>query len=193
MAGEPNGRKDANNGNVAQQLFLAIGARFRAAIASVGVYDEQCGVAINGRLAMRTRFQVEAIGTSFAAVSGVVLLMLAVAVTPAEARQKILSNGCTGAQIQSAKASQCIDKMEYDVRTNKPYTHALYCSSSGALLCCVYQDGQQLPASCEVLSGVPKPNQSDFDPNLLNGGTLDGGGGSPGGTRNDTGPLLRLP
>ena len=165
----------------------------QAAIASVGVYDEQRGVAINGRLAMRTRFHVEAIGTSFAAFSGGQLLVLAVAVTPAEARQKILSNGCTGAQIQSAKASQCIDKMEYDVRTNKPYNHALYCSSSGALLCCVYKDGAQVPASCEVLSGVPKPNQSDFDPNLLNGGSLDGGGGSPGGIRNDTGPVLRLP
>ena len=170
----------------------ASGARFRTAIASVRVYDVQLGVDVNGRPAMRTCFQAEALGTALAAISGGLLLIMAVAATPAEAKPKIVSNGCTTAQIVSPRAEQCIDQLEYDVRTNKPYQHALYCSSSGALLCCVYRDGAQVPASCETIAGMPRPNQSQFDQNLLNGGTLDGGG-SPGGTQKDTGPKVRLP
>ena len=48
---------------------------------------------------MRTSFQAEALGTALAAISGGLLLIMAVAATPAEAKPKIVSNGCTTAQI----------------------------------------------------------------------------------------------
>ena len=137
---------------------------------------------------MRRRFQT-VFGTSMTAAISGGLLMLAFAATPVAAKPKILSNGCTGAQIMSAKAAQCIDQMEYDVRTNKPYHHALYCSSSGAMLCCVYRDGAQVPASCETIAGMPLPNQSVFDQKLLDGGSVIDRG-SKGGTENQTAPDL---
>lgn len=80
-------------------------------------------------------------------------LLAALAVTaPAEAKPKrIVSNGCTAEQIQSPKAAQCINKLEQDIMSGSATYHALYCSSSGALLCCQYdQSGNVLDHSCEV-------------------------------------------
>ena len=59
---------------------------------------------------MRTRFQPDVLGTSMRAIS-VALVLLAIAATPAQAKAKIVSNGCTAAQIQSAKAQECINEM----------------------------------------------------------------------------------
>ena len=57
-------------------------------------------------------------GASMAAATSAGLLMLAFAATPAAAKPKIVSNGGTAAQIMYAKAAQCIDQMEDDVRTS---------------------------------------------------------------------------
>ena len=135
------------------------------------------------------RHQPDVLGTSVRAVS-VGLLLLAIAATPAQAKAKIVSNGCTAAQIQSAKAAECIKEMEQDVIHSRPYHHALYCSSSGALLCCVVREGAIQPASCTVLTGRPKPNQSEFDPNLLNGGSVVGGSKDDSQTDRTGGPVF---
>jgi hypothetical protein len=83
-----------------------------------------------------------------------VIALAALAAAPAEAKpKKIVSNGCTVEQIQSAPAGQCIDKMQDDIMHNRPTYHALYCSSTGRMLCCEYdQAGNTVDHSCEVLN-----------------------------------------
>jgi len=77
------------------------------------------------------------------------------------------SNGCTMAQIQSAAASACMAKLDADVMSGNPTTHALYCSSTGALLCCEYTaTGQVVDHSCTVV-GIRRVNNG-----LVPNGTL---------------------
>jgi hypothetical protein len=79
----------------------------------------------------------------------------------AEAKPKKVSNGCTASQIQSAAAKDCIDKMESDVAHNRRFYHALYCSSSGKMLCCEYDSktGEQADHSCTVV-GKRRPSDA---------------------------------
>jgi hypothetical protein len=88
--------------------------------------------------------------------------------TSADAKPKRLTNGCTDQQIQSQAAGQCIDKMQDDIKNNRPTYHALYCSSTGKLLCCQYdQQGNTVDHSCDIIS--TRANPGIFNPN---GGSL---------------------
>jgi hypothetical protein len=91
------------------------------------------------------------------------ILIILAATGSAEAKPKRLTNGCTDAQIQSAAAGQCIDKMQDDILHNRPTTHALYCSSTGKMLCCQYdQAGNTVDHSCDIISS--RANPSIFTP-----------------------------
>lgn len=80
------------------------------------------------------------------------LTLVLAAGLPAAAKPKIVSNGCTAGQIQSDAAAGCIRQMEQDILHNRPTTHAVYCSSTGKILCCEYdQAGQTVPHSCTVV------------------------------------------
>lgn len=73
---------------------------------------------------------------------------------PASARKKkIVSNGCTMEQIQSKAAGVCIDKNTDDILNHLPTHHAVYCSPSGAMLCCKYdnQSGKAIASSCKKI------------------------------------------
>ena len=70
--------------------------------------------------------------------------------------KKIVSNGCTAQQIQSPAASPCIDQMERDVMAGSSIIHAVYCSSSGAILCCQYEGNRVVDHSCTVV-GKTRP------------------------------------
>lgn len=84
--------------------------------------------------------------------------------TSADAKPKRLTNGCTDQQIQSKAAGQCIDKMQDDLLHNRPIYHALYCSSTGKLLCCQYDEkGNTVDHSCEIIS--TRANPGIFNPN----------------------------
>lgn len=77
--------------------------------------------------------------------------------------KKIVSNGCTMEQIQSPAAGRCIDKMEDDILHNRPTYHAVYCSSTGRMLCCRYdQAGNTVDHSCEIIS-MRRPQASVLD------------------------------
>ncbi|QDZ02815.1 hypothetical protein FQ775_21940 [Nitratireductor mangrovi] len=77
--------------------------------------------------------------------------------------KKIVSNGCTMEQIQSPAAGGCIDKMEDDILNNRPTYHAVYCSSTGRILCCRYdQAGNTVDHSCEII-GNRRPQASVAD------------------------------
>ena len=65
---------------------------------------------------------------------------LALSSGQAVAKPKKVSNGCTAGQIQSPAASDCINQMEQDIIHDSPTIHALYCSSSGKILCCEYSE-----------------------------------------------------
>jgi hypothetical protein len=92
------------------------------------------------------------------------LPVLAIALWPATAgaKQKKVSNGCTLAQIQSPAASNCINQLEQDVLHDRPTIHALYCSSTGRILCCEFDGGNIVDHSCTVvgrmLPKVPRGN-----------------------------------
>jgi hypothetical protein len=119
-----------------------------------------------------------------------VLAMFLSSGLPAVAQtQKKLVNGCTAAQIQSPKAKQCIDQQERDVIAGRSVYHALYCSSSGAILCCQYENGRILDASCSVQSGVPRPGGGAVGP--LNGVVEPGPSTSPATTGGFSSPLSR--
>lgn len=82
-------------------------------------------------------------------------LILFGAVAPASAKpKKIVSEGCTAEQIQSSTASPCVDKMQDDILHNRPRYHYVYCSSTGAILCCEADasTGQTVDHSCQILS-----------------------------------------
>lgn len=85
------------------------------------------------------------------------LMICSILAEAAIAKPKIVSNGCTAAQIQSPSASSCIDQMESDIIHNRPTTHAVYCSSTGKILCCAYDgNGQVVDHSCTVV-GLRRP------------------------------------
>jgi hypothetical protein len=106
------------------------------------------------------------------------LALLLLGIAPAEAKpKKIVSNGCTAEQILAPKAAQCLDQLEADIISGSATHHALYCSSSGATLCCEYDDtGATVPHSCTVLS---RANPEIFSPTTH--GSLSGGNDSTGG------------
>lgn len=69
----------------------------------------------------------------------------------ADAKPKKVSNGCTAGQIQSAAAADCGHQMEQDIINNAPTMHALYCSSTGKMLCCEYSGNSIVDHSCTVV------------------------------------------
>jgi hypothetical protein len=79
--------------------------------------------------------------------------ILAIVLWPAfaDAKQKKVSNGCTAGQIQSAAAADCGHQMEQDIINNAPTMHALYCSSSGRMLCCEYVGQSIVDGTCTVV------------------------------------------
>ncbi|MGN6486832.1 MAG: hypothetical protein ACTHLT_03285 [Devosia sp.] len=96
-----------------------------------------------------------------------------------EAKPKRLTNGCTDAQIQSASAGQCIDKMQDDIMHNRPTYHALYCSSTGKMLCCQYdQAGNTVDHSCDIIS--TRANPQIFTPGFTHDLQVQSLGSSPG-------------
>lgn len=87
-----------------------------------------------------------------------VAMTLSVGTSTAIAKPKIVSNGCTAQQIQTPEAGQCIDKMQDDILHNRATTHAVYCSSTGRLLCCEYDaQGNTVDHSCEIISNISHP------------------------------------
>jgi len=120
-------------------------------------------------------------------------LLTLFATSTVEAKPKRLTNGCTDAQIQSGSAGQCIDKMEDDILHNRPTYHALYCSSTGKLLCCQYdQAGNTVDHSCEIISS--RANPSIFTPEFTHDLEVQSLGSEPGDddTRApDPGPILQ--
>ena len=105
--------------------------------------------------------------------------------SPAEAKPKQqLVNGCTTAQMQSEAAAQCIRQTGDDIVNNRATVHRLYCSSSGTMMCCEYdQAGNTVDHSCETLR-ISRPQldirgttTGTFDP----GASLSepGGGAAP--------------
>ena len=115
------------------------------------------------------------------------LLLLVAA--PANARPKVLSNGCTGEQLQSAAAGQCIDQMQDDILNNRPTFHAVYCSGVGTMRCCEYdaQTGATIDHSCRLIS---RANPTIFPPqSLTTSGLVEPGDSYGGSTLVDDGAL----
>lgn len=81
----------------------------------------------------------------------------------ADAKPKKVSNGCTVGQIQSPAASDCLNQMEQDIIHNSPTVHALYCSSTGKILCCEYNGNTIVDHSCTVVGKtLPKGLPGDM-------------------------------
>lgn len=107
---------------------------------------------------------------------------LFLAVSPAEAKKKAVSNGCSMSAIQGADseypaAKQCLDQLEQDVISGSATVHALYCNSGGHMLCCEYDasTGQVVPHSCDVIYNQADPRIFTHQP--LSGMSLVEGGG----------------
>ncbi len=83
--------------------------------------------------------------------AGISILTIMIWPAVAAAKPKKVSNGCTAAQIQSPAASDCINQMEQDVINNRPTIHAVYCSSTGKILCCEYAGNTIVDHSCTVV------------------------------------------
>lgn len=100
-------------------------------------------------------------------------LLVGLASTPAEARaKKPLTRGCTTEQLQSPKFDQCMKKLDQDILAGRSITHQPYCSSSGALLCCLEENGKILDGSCSVQrQSVPQENVSRPTEGLVDDGT----------------------
>ena len=80
------------------------------------------------------------------------VLVLALIVPSVAGAKPKKSNGCTMTQIQSAAASACMAKLDADVSSGSPTQHFLYCSSTGAMLCCEYtSSGGVVDHSCTVV------------------------------------------
>lgn len=89
--------------------------------------------------------------------------LLLTVTTPAHAKPKQVSNGCTAEQIQSSAASQCINQMQDDILHNRATYHAVYCSSTGKMLCCQYdQAGNTVDHSCDIISTRFSPGHLDI-------------------------------
>ena len=69
----------------------------------------------------------------------------------AEAKPKKVSNGCTVEQIQSPSSAACLKQAENDVLNDRATVHALYCSSTGKILCCEYSGNTIVDHSCTVV------------------------------------------
>jgi hypothetical protein len=88
------------------------------------------------------------------------LLLTASAV---DAKPKRLTNGCTDEQVQSAAATQCLNQFQDDVYHNRPTYHSLYCSSTGRMLCCQYdQNNTIVDHSCDVIASRVTLPDIDF-------------------------------
>jgi hypothetical protein len=104
-------------------------------------------------------FILPAVKTAFVLATLITLF----ATSTVEAKPKRLTNGCTDAQIQSAAAGQCIDKLQDDLLSNGPTYHMPYCSSTGKMLCCEYDEANHVvDHSCEVIASHANPKV--FDP-----------------------------
>lgn len=81
----------------------------------------------------------------------------------AEAKPKKVSNGCTAGQIQSPAAAGCLRQAESDILNDRPTVHALYCSSTGKILCCEYSGNTIVDHSCTVVGRtLPKGLPGDM-------------------------------
>ena len=73
----------------------------------------------------------------------------------ADARPKEVKFTCSAAQVQSPAAAACVAQMEQDISSGKPTLRGLYCSSTGKILCCEYDEGGSIvDHSCSVVSRV---------------------------------------
>lgn len=88
----------------------------------------------------------------------IIAMLILLAPVGVDARPKAISNGCTAEQIQSSAAGQCINQMQDDILHNRSTFHALYCSSTGKMLCCQYdQQGNTVDHSCDIISTRVNP------------------------------------
>lgn len=93
------------------------------------------------------------------ALAAAALLVLATS-PPSVALPQKAGNNCSPAQLRTPQAGTCLEKQRQDIIHSRPTHHFVYCSSSGALLCCEQKDGYIVPASCTVMGpGRPKPTQ----------------------------------
>jgi hypothetical protein len=67
--------------------------------------------------------------------------------------KKPLANGCSMSQIQTNFGNSCVDQMEQDILSNKPYTHALLCNG-GEMLCCTYDNATNQIQTCRKPAGT---------------------------------------
>lgn len=78
--------------------------------------------------------------------------------------QKVV-NSCSPAQLRTPQAGSCLEKQRQDIIHSRPTHHFVYCSSSGALLCCEAKDGYIVPHSCTVMGpGRPNPKTGVVGP-----------------------------
>lgn len=94
------------------------------------------------------------------------------AVTAEAKKKKIVSNGCTMEQLQSSRASACIDKAEKDLKNGSRYTHMVFCGAefgSTGMACC--KTGDSRTFACEPIRVAQPP--SDHTP--VTGGVLEPG------------------
>jgi hypothetical protein len=86
-------------------------------------------------------------------IGAIVVLALFLALPQhASAKPKKPSFGCGIQQIQSAQAAPCIAKADDDILKGRAYTHVVYCSSTGKMLCCRVDNATQqiIDQSCSL-------------------------------------------
>ena len=82
-------------------------------------------------------------------------LLAIVFATPAEALPKRqtpqpINNNCTSAQLNTPAGKQCLAQLDNDIVNGSHLTHLVYCSSSGAVLCCLTDGFAIMNHSCSV-------------------------------------------
>ena len=93
------------------------------------------------------------------------LLILATSPPSVMAKPQKAGNNCSPAQLHTPQAGTCLEKQRQDIIHSRPTHHFVYCSSSGALLCCEAKDGYIVPHSCTVMGpGRPNPRTGVVGP-----------------------------
>jgi hypothetical protein len=99
-----------------------------------------------------------------------VALSMAAPATGAQRKQ----HGCTAGQIQSPQGAKCVDKNK-NLPSNATYSYVLYCSSTGKLMCCQYDNGSIKDHSCSIAEPLRRPKSVSAPP----GGSLAPESGGP--------------
>lgn len=101
---------------------------------------------------------------SFSVVSVICVCVVALLIMTsqaASARPKSVTGDCTKAQLDKYKKSKdgkkCTAQGDNDVLSNSKVIHGIYCSSSGKVLCCAYDEKGIVAGSCETIKQLDVP------------------------------------